>query len=681
MKTRGLVVLTVVVMALAPGRSLESQSARFAFERPVTTAGTGPRRLPVDQPLLIGGSPFEVVRQSGRSVAAGGLADLRFVDGDGRPVPYLLVHSAGDEPQWLNASILPVQQTRTTSGFEADFGSSQTVDALDVAGIPAPFLKRLTVEGSGDRRRWTLLASEATLFDLPQEQLRQTQVGFSPGGYRYIRVTWDDTNSGRVPLPRQVRARRTLHAIPVRTPPLELAFDRQPSEPGRSRYRVRLPAARLPIVGLELDVAGGHVFRAAAVTESRFSGSEAAPLELGRATLSRVVRGGVQASNLRVEIAPPTESELQLLIEDGSNPPLEVKRVLAAMAELPVIYLEAKSTGIVARYGDRGLQKPVYDLEAIRGSIDIARVPDAQWGSPRALVKGAPAVPDTGVPPQPGGTVDLSGFRHLRPVPAAPAGLVSLQLDAAVLAHSRGPADRFADVRILDESNRQIPYLLERRDEPLDVELALTRGGAEAAELQPAAGRQLSVYDVTLPYGRLPSCTLVIETTARVFQRNVRLGVERPPDRSRRQPWFEVLASATWQHAERDSPARALSLKFTPPADRGLLLVIDEGDNAALPIAAASLLLPSFRLRYYHPEDGSLRLAYGREDFQPPRYDLALLAQHVMGAPARELTPAAEPQDGAAAGGDSFISPLTFWVLLGAAAAVLVGLIAKLVRA
>src|SRR5262249_27971904 len=188
---------------------------------------------------------------------------------------------------------------------------------------PAPFLKRLTLEGSGDREHWTMLAAEGTLFDLPDDKLRQTELHFVRGPYRYLRVTWDDTNSGRVPLPRTVSARQVAGPAPPPVPTASLTIERRPSEPGRSRYRIHLPAARLPIIALELDIAGTYVFRPAVVTESRISGAEAIPAQLGNATLIRVVRDGTAAQALRIPIAPPSEPDVELLVEDGNNPPLE----------------------------------------------------------------------------------------------------------------------------------------------------------------------------------------------------------------------------------------------------------------------------------------------------------------------------------------------------------------------
>ncbi len=75
-----------------------------------------------------------------------------------------------------------------TSGFEIDLGQAIVIDRVRVDGITSPFLKRVRLEGSGDRARWTLLVDEGTLFDLPAERLVQTELAFRPGAYRYVRL-------------------------------------------------------------------------------------------------------------------------------------------------------------------------------------------------------------------------------------------------------------------------------------------------------------------------------------------------------------------------------------------------------------------------------------------------------------------------------------------------------------
>jgi hypothetical protein len=331
-----------VVLCAMPMTGVAQRDSGATYERSVATAGSGPQRLAIDSRLLIAGAPFRVYQRGERQYATEGLTDLRLVTSEGRPVPHLLVQPPSPEREWIRGSVLSIPTTKTSSGFEVDLGRASVVDMLQVEGLPVPHLKRLTLDGSGDRERWTTLVAEGTLFDLPDEQLRQNSLGFAAGSYRYLRVTWNDANSGRVPNPRSAAARRVSTLPQPAATVIGTSVERRPSEPGVSRFRVTLPATRLPIVALELDVqpgvAGGHVYRRAVVTESRFAGSEAAPVELGRAMLSRVVREGVTAAALRVPITAPMEAEVEISIDDGSNEPLEVRAVSAVLAELPWIY-------------------------------------------------------------------------------------------------------------------------------------------------------------------------------------------------------------------------------------------------------------------------------------------------------------------------------------------------------
>lgn len=652
----------------------------FRLERSIATTGAGPQRLAVDVPLLAHAQRFKTVRPIERlgARASGGLSDVRIFDAAGREVPYLLVYPPR-ESEWVGGIVLPVADTRKTSGFEADLGAVRPVDMFAVEGLPAPFLKRLVLEGSGDREHWTVLAAEGTLFDLPQERLQQLSIPFVTGVYRYLRVTWNDTNSGRMPLPRSVRARVVPgDAIPHRPLIAAVGVQRRTSEPGRSRYRLRLPAAGLPVVAIALDVGPGHIFRTASVREARFEGSQAAPIELGRETLTRIERDGVTAASLRIPVSPPREAELDLVVDDGSNPPLDLRGVSIELAELPWIYFEAPGGPLTARYGGRSAAAPVYDLEAIRERVNLAAVPESRWGDPLVQATGtaapAPPMPETGA------AIDVQAFRYRRPIAAGPAGLVTLPLDIGALAHSHGPAGSFADVRIANLAGRQVPYLLERRDEPITVPLTLRQSSSNVAALRSEPGHNRSVYAVTLPYSRLPSPRLVFETSDRVFQRHVQVVVERPADRGHRDNWIDVVAAAVWQHASPEfvAPAMVLPLR-SEGAD--LLVVVDEGDNRPLAITGARLLLPSWHVRFFSPPglgEQPLRLLYGHGHMPPPRYDLALLAPQLMGAEAREIEAAAE-ESTAATSPPSLITPRAFWIGLTAAVLVLLGIVAKLV--
>jgi len=224
-----------------------------------------------------------------------------------------------------------------------------------------------------------------------------------------------------------------------------------------------------------------------------------------------------------------------------------------------------------------------------------------------------------------------------------------------------------------------VPYLVERAAEPLSLDLRL--------EPVPQLPRWLdgqspkpSVYRVAWPFERLPSPRLVLTTSARVFQRSLAVGVERQPDRRHRDPWFEPLAQSAWAHADQDRPAPALTVALPSPDAKELLVIVEEGDNTPLPIAAARLLLPAYRLRFFREQGAVLRLAYGRPDLAPPRYDLALLTPQLLGVAVTEIAAEAEGARPADATTAALVSPRLFWGVLAVAVLVLVGLIVRLLQ-
>jgi hypothetical protein len=287
------------------------------------------------------------------------------------------------------------------------------------------------------------------------------------------------------------------------------------------------------------------------------------------------------------------------------------------------------------------------------------------------------AAQDTPAPP--GAPVDPVSFAYSRDLSRSPGGLVVVPLDAHVLAHSRGRG-RLADLRVVDEDSRQVPYVLEEDVEPLTVDVALEpRTDAPALPGAAPAG-QRSAYTLRLPYAGLWSVRLVLDTPARVFERRVQVAAERPPDRRHRDAWFETLADVRWSHTDTDSPAPPLVLRLGEPGATELLLVVHEGDNSPLPIGASRLELPSHRLRFRATEGVPLSLYYGQADLAAPKYDVALLRGELLDGEATELS-LGEVTAGAEADDAGVTLRWVFWTVLVAVVGTLLALIARLVRA
>ncbi|HEY8022874.1 MAG TPA: hypothetical protein VIH93_17330, partial [Thermoanaerobaculia bacterium] len=138
-----------------------------------------------------------------------------------------------------------------------------------------------------------------------------------------------------------------------------------------------------------------------------------------------------------------------------------------------------------------------------------------------------------------------------------------------------------------------------------------------------------------------------------------------------------VVAVASWRHADPETPAPPIGLDL-PAGDR-FELAIDEGDNAPLPLEAPQLQLPSVRLRYFQPVEGSLELLYGEPGLAAPRYDLSLFSAQLLGETAREVTLLPEPKPGEVA--DAAAVPRTvFWAALGVAVLALLLVLGRLLR-
>ncbi len=656
---------------------------RFRYERAIVPGGSGPNRLLIDTELLAGGnSEWQFFNERAGSdrepmiIATGGLRDLRIYDSSNREVPYLLILPPAPEPKWIEGTLSPLARTKKTSGFQVNFGRPLLMDRLRLGGLPAPFVKRCLLEASDNASQWTLLRSDATVFDLPSDKLRLVEIAFAQGEFRFLKVTWDDSASDPISLPRSVSARLvSAGSLPSRLE-ASLQFEQRGSEPGVSRYRLRLPGARIPVTEIKISAKGGNILRQARISEGRLSGGEIVPKVLGSAVLRREIRGELTAADMSILIAPPQEAHLDLMIEDENNPPLEINEISAIFAYLPWIYFEAADKQpMTARYGYPDLKAPRYDLEAARASVSNAQVAEASWG---AAHERQPEVESAaGLEPAGGGSaIDLGGFRYARKIAAGKPGLNSLPLDAAVLAHSR-----MSDLRIAAADARQVPYLMEKAEEPLSLDLpALEKTEAPRSGFSSRYGGTgaLSYYRLRFPYQNLPPARLVFTTTARVFRRTLHILIETNPFNERQEPWTYSIADTTWSHADPEMPAPALVLRIPSLKTTEALVIVEEGDNNPLPVASARLLLPAYRIRFFRGSQADLELYYGRGDLDAPRYDLAILAPRLVGAAAEEISMG--PEATASPQQQRYLSGRLFWGILIAAVLALLVLIARLAR-
>jgi hypothetical protein len=163
----------------------------------------------------------------------------------------------------------------------------------------------------------------------------------------------------------------------------------------------------------------------------------------------------------------------------------------------------------------------------------------------------------------------------------------------------------------------------------------------------PTHDGRASVYHFELPYAG----SLELTTSARMFTRNVSLQRQR----------------TMWESNDPDKPAPPLVMRCrTTDAD----LVVDDGDNAPLPITSAKLTFPGYALRFTAP-GGPLTLLYGAE-IAAPHYDIALISERLLAQPARTIALRPITRN------ETHVERRVFWIAIAIAVAVLLVVLGRL---
>lgn len=239
------------------------------------------------------------------------------------------------------------------------------------------------------------------------------------------------------------------------------------------------------------------------------------------------------------------------------------------------------------------------------------------------LLMAAPAAAEP-LPAQPAAVIDPAPFTHVRSilVPASAEGVTRVKIDAAVMAIAR--AD-LADLRVVDAASRQWPYVLRVESGREEVSLRV--------ELLPR-DRPYSRHRLVPPVSPSAIDAVTIRVDRPFFDRSYRLvgalpnAIDAPPGRS------TILASGRLTRAA-GAPEPTVEIAFSRARVTSMDLMVDDGDEAPLPIVSAAAGLPLAELRLVAPP-GAYTLMAGDPAAEPPRYEIARLRDRVIGAEAPE---------------------------------------------
>ena len=602
-KFQGFILFYVAVLffELAIGVASAADLNAWEFRQQVTLEQTGVVKIPLPVQLL--------------DVAQPDFRDLRILDDHGNEVPYFL-----EAPRSRLSAVSPVKSFSSTVDNDAttiliDTGTKEPIDCI-LLSTPAPsFIKPVRIEGSNNNRDWKLLVEGRPIFREPNG-IGNLEVNIDSGAWSHLRLTIDDSRSVAIPVTgvsmRTVVASSSSHLVPVK-------IVENTKSSGTNRVVVDLGFAHLPLASIRIESPDPLFKRQVFVATSQLEDNTAQERIFGRGLIYHMTVGSYPATNNSISLDIQTPSrQLIMLIEDGDNPPLNITSVDAEVRNVYVTFV-APATSLNFFTGNKLASSPRYDLAAMSANLRTIAPTSAQFSTlqPNPSFNGSATLPEI---PNLGSEIDTRGWRYRKPVKIIEDGVQQLELDIAVLSHSK---DDLSDLRLV-KGNRQISFVLEHTSISRSVQ-------PESSLLEDSKRPSVSRWRLKVPYQRLPFARLTCTITNQVFKRDVVLYEELKDERG--EPYKRILSSGTWLRTPTlENSEFTLNISQRPQSDI-LYLEIDNQDNPHINAANFQLNYPVNRLLFKGANAGVTQLYYGNKHANSPTYDVQLVGERLLVSP------------------------------------------------
>jgi hypothetical protein len=586
------------------------------------------------------------------------LGDLRLLGPDGSEVPFVVDQAVEREARSSReGNLVDIQQeplgtaeeSRGRGVWVVDLREIQRYDTRTLDLAANDFAKRVRVEASPDRQAWRVLRADASVFDAPwtnATRVRHTTIELAATeSARYLRLTLDDDRRSPAVVLNGVSAvetRRVQREAEGRT------VDLEPLAPApHSRYKLHLPP-RFPFEELSVETTDPLFARKIRLLELAGKDAQERPLAEGVVYRVRLRDAALAGESLSLRLTQrPEGGTLVLEVEDGDSPPLRGLRVRVGGTVARHLFVSPASP-VTLYYGNEVTRAPRYDLQPLRDRLALSgELQDARLGPEVENPRYRKAAPLPFTAPR-GASVEASAWRSLRRITlGGQEDLWTLTLAPEDLAAARPD---LGDLRVVDEKDRQVPYILETGAAERRVAMALqTLGDARRSD-----GRHLTRHRLSLRGEgasdqalALPVSALELDAQEAFFDRPARLvAPPAPGERHERTLFSGRLARTVDSRAGRAPGVRPITIALDGSPLSELTLEVDEGDNAPLTIQAAHAVVAVPRVTF-KAAPGEYRLLLGNREASAPRYDLASLRQEVLSysavdaqAAVREANPA-----------------------------------------
>ena len=579
----------------------------------------------------------------------GDLSDLRILEGQGREIPFLL-DSLSNESEVEASELMAsnITEAKQKEIRKAEYGqpalhqesfdialpkefSSNFEWALVFKSNQNNFVRNVEVRSLSDESAYPDFVSSGSIFRLPNIPAEKLRLPLPYTQAKILRITLEGEGDFYVEPQIFFEKHKASPESKRIEAPLQEISRRQ--EGNKTLIRINKPAG-WNFEALKLNSYEYTFQYHVSVFREESGNSE----KLGKATLFRLGSEG-KPESLELPLSSSLGNILRIEIETQDSSAVQNFSFFALMKQPALVFAlpepNVQGSKVQLLFGGSRAYPPNYDLTPMMSLLksssgDTENIREKLKNLPKAQLANLRPNPDFDSKPalefamHPGAEIDTRLYQYERKfyANASTDGLSLIALKAEDLAVAR---PNLADVRIVDEKNRQWPYLLEANQMQESVAFALSVGEIKKGS---------STYNLKLSKGALPIHKIELSISKTFFDRPYRLLVNVGKNNE------TILAQG---RLTRNLGETANIFIETPEVRSSeFQLIIEDGDDEALPIQSitTAISLPNL---YLAATPGSYKLLLGNSEAEPPQYELAKareLVLRVQGSPVdlQELT-------------------------------------------
>jgi len=316
-----------------------------------------------------------------------GCRDLRIMDAANREIPYVIIENRNDarRPETYNIEVIgfdeqPAETVVTLKMPEKHYAITRLV--LDIP--EQDFRKDIVLEGSADAKSWTFLTKDQIYDFTSQVDLRKKHISFNASDFRYYRLTLKDNkkrSSGDEKIrltyqgldfsvggmqTRKLHIRRVTGQTFSETEAMA-TYDEHHltafrSEQDKDRNTVISFESGLPFTMISFDLTNPYYYRRASLYASE-TGKENSYVILQQASLYRFLLSDIIEKKSDIATAISGRRFYRLVIENGSNPPLDIKGIRLGWVQKLLFFVALGDvTSYTVGFGNAAIDLPAYDL-------------------------------------------------------------------------------------------------------------------------------------------------------------------------------------------------------------------------------------------------------------------------------------------------------------------------------